>query len=158
MVARSIGTLSGPMMRPVVVDSRVRAQAMQEAVNVGCSQIVTMTLTRKAAGSGSSLGRVVGNAAGGAAWQLPGGSSAAAAARAAGVGAAQVLTDLSSGTRAKDEIRIEWTLAPLAPESKGVPLTRTDKAKATSNGEDLISPLLQRAAETIVESSMSKGK
>jgi hypothetical protein len=153
-----IKTLSGPMMRPVVVESRVRAQAMQEAVNAGCSQLVTMALTRKAAGSGSSLGRVVGSAAGGAAWQIPVASSAAAAARAAGVGAAQVLTDLSGSTRAKDEIRIEWTLTPLASDGNGAPLTRTDKAKATSNGEDLITPLLQRAAETIVESSMHKGK
>ena len=153
-----VKTLSGPMMRPVVLESRVRAQAIQEAINAGCSQVVTMALTRKHAGSGSSLGRAVGHAAGSAAWQIPGGSSAAAAARAAGVGAAQVLNDVSSTTRAKDEVRIEWTLTPVAADGKGAPLSRTDKAKATSDGEDLITPLLQRAAETIVESSMQKGK
>ena len=68
-----VKTLSGPMMRPVVLESRVRALAIQEAINAGCSQVVTMALTRKHAGSGSSLGRAVGHAAGSAAWPIPGG-------------------------------------------------------------------------------------
>jgi hypothetical protein len=142
--------LSGPALQLSPLDSRVRPQAVQEARQKGCGHLVTATLTRKRSGGGSNaLGRIVGGAAGTAAWHIPATSAGAAVARGVGVGAAHAVEAIATGTRAKDELRIEWALAPLAG---GRPLlARDEKLKASSDGEDLLTPLVQRAAEAIVE-------
>lgn len=144
-----VSFLSGPSMQPVALESRVRVQAMEEARQKGCAYVVTTTATMKR-GGGSSFGRVLGQAAGNAAWYIPGGSGVAGAGRAVSAGTARALGDMASSTRSKDEMRLEWTVTPLAAGARpGSP--RSEKLKASSDGEDLLSPLVQRAAESIVE-------
>lgn len=138
-----VSFLTGPSIQPMALESRVRMQAVEEAKQKGCMHVVTLALSRKRSG-GSGLGRALGQAAGTAAWYVPGGSGAAAVARGVTAGAARALGDLASTTRAKDEMRLDWTLTTK-------PATHTDRQKASSDGEDLLTPLVQRAAESIVE-------
>jgi hypothetical protein len=54
---------------------------------------------------------------------------------------------ISSSTRVKDEMRIEYRLttvdgAPVMPP-------KSDSRKAQSNGEDIVTPLVERAANAI---------
>ncbi|MEO5894342.1 MAG: hypothetical protein ABIS06_01430 [Vicinamibacterales bacterium] len=140
-----VSFLTGPSMQPIALESRVRLQAVEEAKQKNCAHVVTLALSRKRSG-GSGLGRALGQAAGTAAWYVPGGSGAAWIARGVTAGAARALGDLASTTRAKDEMRLDWTLT-----SSTKPATHTDKQKASSDGEDLLTPLVQRAAESIVE-------
>lgn len=144
--------LSGPSMQPVALESRVRIQALEEARQKGCGYVVMTTATMKRGGS-NSLGRVLGQAAGNAAWYIPGGSGAAAAGRAVSYGTARALGDMAATTRSKDEMRLEWTVTSLSPGARpGSP--QSEKLKASSDGEDLLSPLVQRAAESIAETVM----
>lgn len=144
-----VSFLSGPSMEPVALEARVRPLAIEEARQKGCAFIVTSSAARKR-GSTRELGRVIGQAAGNAAYYIPGGSGAAAVGRAVSAGTARALGDMAATTRSKDEMRLEWTVTALQPGRKSAP-TRSEKVKASADGEDLLTPLVQRAAESIVE-------
>jgi hypothetical protein len=144
-----ISFLTGPSMQPVAIEARVRQLAVEEAKQKGCAYVVTSSLSRKRGGSGSGFGQAVGRAAGTAAWSVPGSAGVGGAViRGASVGAAEAVQQMTSSTRAKDEMRLEWTLSPLASEKAA--MSSNDKLKASSDGEDLLTPLVQRAAEAIV--------
>ena len=143
-----VSFLEGPSMQPIALESRVRVQALQEAKQKGCVYFVTAAAARKR-GGGGGLGRVLGQAAETASWYIPGGSGSAAVGRAVSAGTARSLGNMAATTRAKDEIRLEWTVSGLAEGAR--PASKSEKLKATSDGEDLLSPLVQRAAEHIVE-------
>jgi hypothetical protein len=148
-----VSFLSGPALRPVALDARVRLQAVEEARQKNCTQLITLTLTKKRGGR-SSVGRVVGRAAGSAAYHLPGGGSVGTAvARGLGIGTVHALSDMAATTRAKDEMQLEWTLGSI---DGGAPSKKAEKIKATADGEDLLTPLVQRSADAIVELLLKK--
>lgn len=144
-----VSLLSGPTLNPVALESRLKVQAAQEAKQKGCGYLITATVHRKRSGGGSALGRVVGQAAGQAAWYIPGGHTVGTGvARGLSIGAAQALSTMASSTRAKDEMQMEWALTvPAGATIK----SRSEKRKASSDGEDVLTPLVQRAAESIAE-------
>lgn len=144
-----VSFLTGPSMQPLALEARVRPLALEEAKQKGCAYFVTTTAARKRGGNGG-LGRVLGQAAETASWYIPGGSGGAAVGRAVSAGTARSLGNMAATTRAKDEMRLEWTITSLAAGARPAS-PRSEKLKATSDGEDLLTPLVQRAAESIVE-------
>lgn len=145
-----VSFLTGPLMQPVPVEPRVRQLALDEARQKNCAFLLSTSLSRKRSGGGSALGSVLGRAAGTAAWYIPGGVGiGGAVVRGVSVGAAEAVQQMTSSTRAKDEMRLEWVLTPLA--ASGSATSRKDKLKASSDGEDLVTPLVHRAAETVVQ-------
>ena len=72
------------------------------------------------------FGRAIGNITSAATGQLPGGGST---------------------IKAKDDVSLEYKLDHV--ETAKTSLANKDKAKATADGEDVISPMVQKAAETI---------
>lgn len=146
-----VSFLSGPSMQPVPLEARVRQLAIEEAKQKNCAYFVSASLSRKRGGGGSAFGQALGRAAGTAAWYVPGAAGVGGAVvRGLSVGAAEAMQQIASSTRAKDEVRLEWTLTPLSSPSAS-PTSKNDKLKASSDGEDLLTPLVQRAAETIVQ-------
>ena len=135
--------LTGPSMRVVPLDARLPQHAVAEAREKSCTTVLTLTLTRKRSGGGS-FGRVLGSAAGAAAWHVPYSGAASAAARSAAAAAA----DLASNTRAKDEWSLEYRLVP----TEGTKTLRsgTEKKKADSDGEDVVTPLVEKMATDVV--------
>ena len=143
-----VSFLSGPTLNPVALESRLKVQAAQEAKQKGCGYLITATVHRKR-GGGSAFGRVVGQAAGQAAWYIPGGHTVGTGvARGLSIGAAQALSTMASSTRAKDEMQMEWALT--VPAGAAIK-SKSEKLKASSDGEDVLTPLVQRAAESIAE-------
>jgi hypothetical protein len=141
------GFLKGPSLRTVLLEARLPDQALEEAREQRCATVLTLTLTRKKAGGGG-LGRAFGSAAGAAAWQLPYGGSTAKSTVIRGVaiaGAAAVST-AASNTRAKDEVQMEYRLAS---DNGSVVRQGKDGAKASADGEDLITPLVERVAGVV---------
>ena len=139
--------LKGPSLRTVALEARLPDQALEEARAQGCSAVLTLTLTRKR-GGGGGLGRVLGDAAGAAAWHMPyGGSSAKSTAiRSAAIAGSTAASTIASNTRAKDEMQIEYRLA----SNTGVTLHEgKDRAKASADGEDLVTPLVERMAGAV---------
>jgi hypothetical protein len=139
--------LRGPSAQVVMLDTRLTPHALEEARQKSCGHVLTMKLTRKR-GGGSLFGRILGQAGSTAAWSIPGGSVASAVARGVTAAAAQAVSDVALSTKAKDEMRLAFTVTSLDGRPALGP--KTEAAKAKTNGEDLLTPLAQRAAEAIV--------
>lgn len=142
-----VSFLTGPSIRPVPLEARLRTQALEEAKQKNCAFVVTPSLFKKRGGR-SSFGKVIGQAAGTASWYVPGAYGGASVARGAGLGAARAVGDIAQTTREKDELRLDWTL--VGP-SGSKPTPHSEKLKASSSGEDLLTPLVGHAAEVIAE-------
>jgi hypothetical protein len=150
-----VSYLNGPALRTVTLEARLPAQAVIEARQKGCERMLLATMVLKR-GGGNKLGGVLGQAAGTAAWHaVPYGLGAAgAAARGAAVAGAQVVSGLASDTRRKDEVRLTYRIGPLESVAQATPVT--DKAKAKSDGEDLLTPLVERAAQDVFTRATSR--
>jgi hypothetical protein len=141
------GFLKGPSLRTLALDARLFDHAVEEAREQRCGTVLTITLTRKRAGSGG-LGRVLGDAAGAAAWHMPyGGSSAkSTAVRSAAIAGTTAASTVASNTRTKDEMQIEYRLTA---SNGSVLRDGKDRAKASADGEDLVTPLVERMAGVV---------
>ncbi len=139
--------LTGPSIRVIQLQARLASQATEEAKQQKCDHVLAATLTRKR--GGGTFGKVMGQAAGTASWAIPGGGTTTSAiARGAAVGVAQAVSSLASTTRAKDEMRLEYrVVSPAGAVAVG---PRAEKLKAKVDGEDLLTPLVQKASESIV--------
>ena len=139
--------LTGPSLKSVLLDAKLASQANEEAKQKGCTRILTVTVSRKAADNKPSTLSSVARAAGTTAACIPLPNYGSAVAVGAARGGAQAVADVAYHTRAKDEITLAYKLvtadgAMLMPE-------RSDKAKAKSNGEDLLTPLIAKASEAV---------
>src|ERR1700730_14924941 len=139
--------LAGPLVKVVSLDARLPSQAVEEAKEKGCEPLLFATLTRKSGGSRltKALGQATGNSA---SYRRGGGSVASAAGRAAAVGGLQAASSLASSTKAKDEMRLEYRLQSAAGQIQFGP--KSESQTATADGEDLLTPVVMRAAEAIV--------
>ena len=138
--------LTGPSLRAVALDARLAEHALEEARQKDCAHLLTITLTRKKSGGGA-FGRAFGDAAGAAAWHMPYGRNAATtAARSAAMAGSAAVSSLAANTRAKDEWQLEYRL------TSGPTAVRDgqEAAKAKTDGEDLVTPLVERMATIIV--------
>jgi hypothetical protein len=139
--------LTGPSLKSLPLDARLPAQAIEEAQQKNCGYVLIATLTRKRRGGGA-FGKALGQAAGNAAWHLPyGGTAASAAARTAVIAGAYAVSGVAQSTRAKDELTLEYRLA--APDAVERAQVQRETLKATSDGEDLVTPLVERVAATV---------
>ncbi|MBI2219938.1 MAG: hypothetical protein HYU53_01870 [Acidobacteria bacterium] len=146
--------LTGPTLKSVALEARLASQAMEEARVKNCERVLLASLTQKRKGP-SRLGKVVGEAAEGALWHVPGGYSAgSAAARSAAVAGARAISTVSSTTRARDEFRLEYRL----DTADGRPILRpkTEQMKARTDGEDLLTPLVEKASEAVAAAMTAK--
>ena len=140
-----VSYLNGPALRTVTLDARLPAQAAIEARQKGCERMLLTTMVRKRDG-GSGLGGVLGQAAGTAAWHLPYGAGGAVT-RSAAIAGAQVAQGLALDTRRKDEVRLEYRVG--TPDTAATAKAVSSKAKARADGEDLLTPLVERASAEI---------
>ena len=148
--------LTGPSLRTVNLEARLASQAIEEARTKECDYVLVTKMAKKH-DSGNGWGRALGEAAGSAAYYgVPyyGGSAAAAAARGAVVAGAHAISTLSSTTRAKDELTLEFRLGTVETVLRASP--KTEKAKAKRDGEDLLTPLVEKAAEAIASTIVRK--
>ena len=139
--------LTGPAIQVVALDVRLASQAPAEARQKGCGHVLTATLTRKRSGSGT-LATILGQAGSSVAWQLPGGGVGAAVARGVAVAGAAAVSDLATTTRAKDEMTLEYGVT--STDGRSVLKPKNEKLKASVDREDLLTPLVHRASESIV--------
>jgi hypothetical protein len=144
--------LTGPSLQVVPLQARLASQAMEEAKQQSCSHVLMVTLSRKR--GGGAFGRFVGQAAGTASYYIPGGNLGSAVVRGAAIGSAQAVAALAASTRAKDEMQMEYRVSSPTGTTELGP--KRDKLKAKVDGEDLLTPLVEKAAETIVATLVKK--
>jgi hypothetical protein len=141
--------LRGPSLQVVLLEARLASHAVDEARQKGCARVLSIVLARKGgSGRGSAVGRIVGQAGSYAAWGLPVGGIGGAVARGATVATAQAISELASSTRVRDEMRLDYKVVSLDGTTALGP--KTENATAKVDGEDLLTPMTQRAAEAIV--------
>ena len=143
-----IGYLNGPSIEVVALNARLPEQAIEEARQSQCDYILYSGLTQKK-GGGGMFGKVIGNVAGAAGSVIPyGGGAGEVAARTAATTAIYTTAAIATSIKAKDELTLEYKLQTTADQKTVV--SNTSKAKAKSDGEDVITPMIQTAAQAMV--------
>ena len=146
-----IAYLTGPSLAAEPLKARLASQVREEARQATCPYLLLTTLKQvQKRGGGGVLGRMAAGAAQQGAWEA-GVSSGSAVGRVAGqaaYGAAgQAAYDYAVGIHNKDELTLSYRLESLDGK---VLLDKQEKRKAKSDGEDLLTPMVQTAAEAIV--------
>jgi hypothetical protein len=140
--------LTGPSVKPTMLAARLPSQAALEARKKGCAHVLLVIVSRKRS-SGIGVGGVLGQAAGLAVLRTPvaGGVAGTIASGATWAGG-EAIYRFASQTKARDEIELGYRLG--APDAVERAKAVTSKAKAKSDGEDLLTPLVEKAANAIV--------
>jgi len=150
--------LSGPSLAVQPLSSRLQSQARQEAKLGGCGFLLLTTVRHERKTGGGFLGKVAGGAVQQGAWAVTGsvgGSTVGRVAAGAVAGAASSsINDYAMASRQKDELTLKYRLE----DAGGKVLAEgSDKRKAKADGEDLLTPAAQKAAEAIAEAAASAG-
>ena len=147
--------LAGPTLAVEVLGARLASQAREEAKQKHCRYVLYTTVVQERKTSSGLLGRIAAGALQSGASQVAANSGSAGTrvlASATAGGAAS--TYYSSFTQSSDKLtltaRLEAADGRLVSEN-------TEKRKASSDGEDLLSPLVERAAEKMA-SAMTGAK
>jgi hypothetical protein len=139
--------LTGPTLRSVALDAKLPSQANEEAIQKQCTKVLTVSLARKAGGNGKSKVATAAQAAGAAAGYIGVGGGIGEIAAAGAAAGAQAIGTLASNTRAKDEMRIEYRV--ITVDGAQILAPKTESRKAQSNGEDIVTPLVEHAAGAV---------
>jgi hypothetical protein len=141
--------LTGPTLGVTPLNARLESQVRQEAKQAGCSYLLLTTFKHQRKTGGGLLSRVAGSAAEQGAWSVAAGagSTAGRIAASAAAGAARTAAwDYAHQFRTKDELTLAWRLE--GPNGAALKEGK-EKKKAKSDGEDLLTPLVQSASEAI---------
>ena len=150
-----VSYLTGPSIKTVTLDARLPSQAALEAREKGCGQILLMSVTRKH--SEGKTGGILGQAAGIAVMRTPvGGGLTGTIASGATWASGEAIYRFSSQIRAKDEIELSYRLG--TPDAVETARPVTSKAKAKTDGEDVLTPLVEKAASAIVAAATAGGR
>jgi hypothetical protein len=139
--------LKGPNIEVIPLSARLASQATEEARQSECDYVLYLSMSVKKGGR-SMFGRAIGDIAGSAAGIPVGGSATTAAARSAAISGVYTTAVIVSSIKVKDELSLEYKLDSV--EAGRTVLINTAKAKAKSDGEDILTPLIETAAQTIV--------
>jgi hypothetical protein len=149
--------LTGPSLRSEALKARLESQAREEAKQADCPFVLltTLKLVSKRSG-GSTLGQIAAGAARQGAWEA-GARSGNGAGRIAGSaaygGLSQAVYGYAATIRNKDELTLGWRLEAA---DGAVLVEEREKRNAKSDGEDLLTPVVQRAAEQIVAAAAKR--
>lgn len=143
--------LTGPSVKAIALDARLPSQATIEARQKGCGQVLIPAVVRTQSGGGKA-GKLFGQAAGIAVSRAPvGGGATGAVAAGAAAGGGHALYYMASETKKLDELELTYRLGP--PDAVEQAKAVSSKAKAKADGEDLLTPLVEKAANTIVSAT-----
>ena len=147
------GYLQGPSIKTIILEAKLASLAGEEAKQKNCQPLLRLAVRRKSNNHG--LLKALGQAASTSSWSLPGaGSAASAAVRAGAAGGLQAASSIAQSTKAKDEVSLEYQLQSADGHVQFGP--RMEHRAAKTDGEDLLTPLVERAAETTVSRESAK--
>ncbi|HEX6650426.1 MAG TPA: hypothetical protein VF075_12835 [Pyrinomonadaceae bacterium] len=135
--------LKGSNVEVMSLAARVPSAATEEARRSQCDYVLYVSMTVKKGGGGGMFSRAIGNIAGAAAGNINNGAG-----RAAAVTGVYTTAAIASNIKAKDEVSLEYRLEKT--ETAATLLTNSAKAKAKSDGEDVLTPLIEAAAQSIM--------
>jgi hypothetical protein len=158
-----VALMSGPAVEIAALDSRIAIQLQAEAQQKQCDYILYSSVELKHS-SGGGFGKFMkmagplasvapmaggmGRGMGGAVAAQAAGAAASAAAMSAQQQAMSQLSGFNGQIKSKDDVTVQYQLVPTGGSSPR--LQNSLKAKAKSDGEDVLTPLLQQAATTVL--------
>ncbi len=150
--------LTGPSLGVKPLTARLESQVREEAKADGCPYLLLSAVkhVRKTSGGGF-LHQVVGSAAQQGAWSAAGAVSGSEAGRIAATAAAEAVSEAASAYASSVKVKDEVSLTYRLEASDGRALVdKSDKRKAKSDGEDLLTPLVQEASKAVA-AAVTKG-
>jgi hypothetical protein len=142
--------LAGSNIETIDLKARLDNLVMNEAQKRECDYVLYTTLLRKRASSSKGSGpfeSIMGNVGGGAGSKVPG----TKVANEVSTQAAKVTSTIASLSKANDELTFEFKLVTGAG-ARAV-ATRSTKVKVKSDGEDVLTPWIESAAQAILEAT-----
>ncbi len=133
----------------VILEAKLAGALENEAKQKDCDFFLTATVSHKKGGGGFGFGKILGQAVG----QTGIGHTGSTAGNIAGQVATNTIVSAgqaSANVKPKDEITLDLNMKQLGGAAV---LTKQFKAKAKSAGEDIISPVVEQAAQAIVDSA-----
>ena len=151
------GFLTGPSLATYPLKAKLESQVREESRQADCRYLLLTTLKHVQKKSGGSVfGKMAAGAAQQGAWEagVASGSAVGRVAGQAAYGAAgQAAYNYATSVRNKDEITLKYRLE----KSDGsVLVEKEDKRKAKSDGEDLLTPMVQHASEAIAAAASAR--
>lgn len=146
--------LAGSNIETIDLKARLEGLAITEAQRRQCDFVLYTTLVRKRAGSssggGGPMSSIMGNVGGGGGvgTKIPGSKTV----KDVTSEAARVSSTLASFARANDEVTFEYKLVTSAG-AKPV-AGKSTKAKVKNDGEDVLTPMIESAAQAIVDATI----
>jgi hypothetical protein len=144
-----VGFLTGPTLSAEPLTARLASQARVEAKQKNCTHVLFTTVTQeRKTKSDGLLGRIAAGAVQSGASQVAmntGSAGTRVLASATAGGAAN--TYIASTVRTSDKLTLT---SRLEGADGNVLMQKKEARKATSDGEDMLTPLVERAAESIV--------
>ena len=150
--------LTGPTLTVQQLSARLQSQVRQEAKLASCQFLLLTTVKHERKTGGGFLGKMAGGAVQQGAWAATGavgGSTVGRVVAGAAAGAASsTVSDYAMSSRQKDELVLTYRLENADGK---VLVEKSDKRKAKSDGEDLLTPIVQKAAEAIADAAAPAG-
>lgn len=138
------GYLTGPTIGVVALKAKLPSQARAEAKTSKCGSVLFATVKQQRSDPGSLLNKVAGRVET-QAWRVAS-TSKSATTRELARTAASTARDVAGAVKAKDQLSLEFRLESI----EGAILAKgSDSKKAGSDGEDLLTPLVEKAAEAV---------
>ena len=141
--------LKVPNIEVVTLEARLSSAVAAEAQQKECDYVIYTTVSHKK-GGGGGFGGMFGQALGSSIGQTGLGHTGSTAGNVAGHIATRTIvsaTSVSSNVKSKDEITLD---IKLNKADGGSALAKVYKVKAKANGDDIISQVIEQAAEEIV--------
>jgi hypothetical protein len=141
--------LTGPSLAVQPLTARLASQAREEAKAAACQYVLFTTFKHERKGGHAVLGRAASGAVESGAWNVlvRTSSTQTKAAAGAAMSAAAATREVAGSLRARDELTLGWRLE--AGDGR-VLLDKSEKRKASNDGEDVLTPLVERASESVV--------
>ncbi len=142
--------LNGPSQEIVSLSALLSSQIDAEAKVKECDYVLYSTISEKMGGGGAAgfLKRASPMASMIPLAGIAGGGAGAVGGAVAGTAAAGAASSVANTVRAKSEVTFDYKL--MVPGSDTPVLANSEKAKAKEDGEDIISPMVERTATAIL--------
>jgi hypothetical protein len=149
--------LTGPSLGVMPLEARLASQAREEAKQKSCAYVLLTTIKHQRKQDHGLLSRATTGAVATGAWQVAGAARSTEARIAAGAAASAAVAarDVAYAFKVKDELELTYRLESA---DGAVLLDKTEKRTAKSDGEDVLTPVVERASEAIAAIVTKGGK
>jgi hypothetical protein len=143
------GYFKGTGVEIVPLEARLPQTILDEAKEKGCLYILQTAVAQKKGGGGFGAFKSIAPVLGSVVPVAGMGSTAGIIAGSVAQTAIYTAANLAETTKAKDQFTFEYSL--VSTENRAVKASNSVKAKAKADGEDVLSPIVEKMAEAVLK-------